>query len=51
MPHVRVGVPFTIRASKPGYGSVEMQHSGIRVLPEGFPDTSTIAQHFRLNRR
>lgn len=51
IPHVRVGVPFTIRASKTGYGSVDVQHAGIRVLSEGFPDTSTIAQHFRLNRR
>lgn len=49
--HVRVGVPFTMRASKDGYGSVDVQHPGIRVLPEGFLETSTIAQHFRLNRR
>ena len=49
--HVRVGVPFTIRASKDGYGTVDVQHPGIRVLPEGFLETSTIAQHFRLNRR
>lgn len=49
--HVRVGVPFTMRASKDGYGSVDLQHPGIRVLPEGFPDTSTTAQHFRLNKR
>ncbi len=49
--HVRVGVPFTMRASKDGYASAEVQHPGIRVLPEGFPDAATTAQHFRLNRR
>ena len=49
--HVRVGVPFTIRASKAGYLPVNVQHPGIRVLPEGFPDTASIAQHFRLIKR
>lgn len=49
--HVRVGVPFTMRASKEGYTSVEVQHAGIRVLDGGFPDTASAAQHFRMNRR
>lgn len=49
--HVRIGMPFTMRASKPGYTSVDVQHPGIRVGPEGFPDVTTTAQHFRLNRQ
>lgn len=49
--HVRVGVPFTLRASKTGYRSVDVAHPGVRVLAEGFPDTTTTAQHFRLTRQ
>lgn len=49
--HMRIGVPFTMRASKPGYTSVDVPHPGIRIAPEGFPDVATSAQHFRLNRQ
>ena len=49
--HVRVGVPFTIRASKSGYGPSVAAHQGIKPHPLGFPDAETISQHFRLNQQ
>lgn len=48
---VRVGVPFTMRATRTGYDSSVVRHEGIKVLPEGLPDFPTAAQHFRLNKR
>lgn len=46
--HVRVGVPFTIRAFRPGWTPSVVRHEGIKALPEGFPDFLTTVQHFRV---
>lgn len=51
MSYVRVGVPFTIRATKNGYEPSLARHDGIKALPEGLPDFFTTSQHFRLKRR
>jgi hypothetical protein len=49
--HLRVGVPFTIRASKVGYEPAVAAHQGIMPSPQGFPDSDTIFQHLRLKPR
>ncbi|MEZ5418676.1 MAG: carboxypeptidase-like regulatory domain-containing protein [Vicinamibacterales bacterium] len=50
LPHVRVGVPLRLRASKPGFRTTEVNHPGIRAHPDGFPDYTTNGQIFRLVR-
>lgn len=49
--YVRVGVPFTMRASRTGYEPSVVRHDGIKMLPEGLPDFATTAQHFRLKKQ
>ncbi|HUU34108.1 MAG TPA: carboxypeptidase-like regulatory domain-containing protein, partial [Vicinamibacterales bacterium] len=48
--HVRVGVPFTMRASRLGYVSALASHPGIEVHALGFPDIDTSFQHFHLTK-
>lgn len=48
--HVRVGLTFTMRASKPGYVPALASHPGIQIHPMGFPNVESSFQHFRLTK-
>jgi hypothetical protein len=46
--HLRMGVPLTVRASKPGYVASTQTHPGIVDDSSGYPEPNSL--HFRLAR-